>query len=70
MEQEANNSFDQQLRSEDALLVEKEDSVISETSFTTSSSHKMKIDELNGEAIHQTEPEYVSPSIKPNSTLL
>ena len=73
---EANNSLEQMTsvsHQSEIPVVEKEESVTSETSFAVSgSSHKMKIDELNGDAVDNLmEVDSISTSTstsaKPNS---
>lgn len=65
--EESNNSFEQQQQTEEVMPVEKAESVTSETSMAAStSSHKMKIDEITGED-NDMEVDSISNSVKPNS---
>lgn len=68
-EANSNNPLEQGNQSEEVLPVEKAESVTSETSFTASTtSNKMKIDELTGEETeHAMEVDSLSNSTKPNS---
>ncbi len=64
-----NNPLEQGHQSEEVLPVEKAESVSSEMSFMASTtSHKMKIDELTGEETeHAMEVDSLSNSTKPSS---